>query len=187
MAPIGAAARGEIGQNRLIIARYTETNPKVLPIMSKKIVFTWAALLLLGVAAANAESNKNPKTKNAEKVPACQVAEFRGLALSTNDIQTRGEMAGDWLKTNGASCSLEKLMVIKNNRALWLGTADSIQLMSLVDGALELKMDANPELLAQLSNAKKNTAASPAEAQPTVPGNAKPAGAGEKSAKQNTL
>lgn len=158
--------------------------------MSKKIVFTCAALLLLGVAAANAQSTKSTKTngsKNAEKAPACQVAEFRGLALATNDIQIRGEMAGNWLKTNGSSCSLEKLMVIKNNRALWLGTADSIQLMSLVDGALEVKMDANPELLAQLTNVKKNPATPTAEAQPPVPGNAKPASAGEKPAKSNTL
>ena len=95
-------------------------------------------------------------------------------------------MAAIWLKTNGASCSLEKLVNINNNRANWLGTADSIKLMSLVDGAIKLNMDAQPELLAQLNNANKNALATAAETQPAKPEELKPVAAAVKAAKPGT-
>ena len=155
--------------------------------MFKKIILSCSALLLfLCIAPANAQSNKSPKTKNSEKAPACHVSEFRETALATHDTQTRGEMAVVWMKTNGASCSLEKLVSIKNNRAAWLGTSDSIKLMSLIDGAIELKTDRNPELLAQLYSPNGKVVTASAEAQPTAPGEAKPANSGEKASKPVT-
>ena len=67
------------------------------------------------------------------------VSEFRHLALSTNNSVEREKAALTWLKKVGPSCSLEKLIIIRNNRANWLGTADTTEVDVLVDTLLGRK------------------------------------------------
>ena len=67
------------------------------------------------------------------------VSDFRYLALSTNDQIEREKAALTWLKKVGPFCSLEKLIIIRNNRANWMGTADTKDIDILVETLLERK------------------------------------------------
>ena len=67
------------------------------------------------------------------------VSDFKLIALSTNDQIEREKAALMWLKKVGPSCSLEKLIIIRNNRANWMGTADTKDIDILVETLLERK------------------------------------------------
>ena len=67
------------------------------------------------------------------------VSDFKLIALSTNDQIEREKLALLWLKKIGPSCSLEKLIIIRNNRANWMGTADTKDIDILVETLLERK------------------------------------------------
>ena len=67
------------------------------------------------------------------------VSDFRYLALSTNDQIEREKLALVWLKKVGPSCSLEKIIIIRNNRANWMRTADTTEVDVLVDTLLGRK------------------------------------------------
>ena len=67
------------------------------------------------------------------------VSDFKLIALSTNNSVERERAALTWLKKVGPSCSLEKLIIIRNNRANWLGTADTKEIFVIVDVLIERK------------------------------------------------
>ena len=67
------------------------------------------------------------------------VSDFKLIALSINNSVEREKAALTWLKKIGPSCSLEKLIIIRNNRANWLGTADTTEVDVLVDTLLGKK------------------------------------------------
>jgi hypothetical protein len=67
------------------------------------------------------------------------VSDFKLIALSTNDQIEREKAALTWLKKVGPSCSLEKMIIIRNNRANWMGTADTKDIDILVETLLERK------------------------------------------------
>ena len=67
------------------------------------------------------------------------VSDFKHLALSTHDQIEREKLALVWLKKVGPSCSLEKLIIIRNNRANWMGTADTTEIDVLVETLLGRK------------------------------------------------
>ena len=67
------------------------------------------------------------------------VSDFKLIALSTNDQIERERAALTWLKKVGPSCSLEKIIIIRNNRANWMGTADTKDIDILVETLLERK------------------------------------------------
>jgi hypothetical protein len=69
----------------------------------------------------------------------CLVLDFKLIALSTNDQIEREKAALTWLKKVGPFCSLEKLIIIRNNRANWMGTADTKDIDILVETLLERK------------------------------------------------
>ena len=87
---------------------------------------TWLLIFLLSLCAGNVEQP-------------CLVSDFKLIALSTNDQIEREKLALVWLKKIGPSCSLEKLIIIRNNRANWLGTADTTEVDVLVETLLERK------------------------------------------------
>jgi len=87
---------------------------------------TWLLILLLSLCAGNAEQP-------------CLVSDFKLIALSTNNSVEREKLALAWLKATGPFCSLEKLIIIRNNRANWLGTADTTEVDVLVDTLLGRK------------------------------------------------
>lgn len=80
------------------------------------------------------------------KPPSCALAEFRAIGIDTNDEQTRRAKATAWLKRKAKDCTAEQLIVLRNNRAQWLGTADSAELAAAVDGLLESFAETNREV-----------------------------------------
>lgn len=106
------------------------------------------ALLLLTCSVM--AQNRPAAPRRAEPPASCLVSEFRGMALSTHDVLERGKQATEWMRRNASACSDEQLRLINSNRSAWLGTADSPQLMGLIEGALEARFKNKPELLAQM-------------------------------------
>lgn len=86
----------------------------------------------------------------ATPAPNCLVSEFRGMALGLHDVAERGRQATEWLRRNASACTEEQLRVLSSNRSAWMGTADTPQLMGLVDGALEARLKNQPEKLLQM-------------------------------------
>lgn len=105
------------------------------------------------LAAASALAQGRPGARRAEPLPNCLVSEFRAMALGTPDTTLRHSQASDWLRRNLAGCSEEQLRLLASNRSAWLGTADSTQMMALMDGALEAKLKNRPDLLVQMFGA----------------------------------
>ncbi len=80
------------------------------------------------------------------KPPGCAVAEFRAIGIDTSDAPLRREKASAWLKKKARDCTPEQLIVMRNNRAQWLGTADSAQMAAAIDGLLESFAETRPEV-----------------------------------------
>jgi len=71
--------------------------------------------------------------------PSCGVGGFQYTVLSEGDATKRKVKAMEWLAANLEGCSLEELVVIQNNRASWLGTADSLRAQHLIQKAINGK------------------------------------------------
>ena len=69
----------------------------------------------------------------------CSLANFKYIALATHNPEQRYRLTLDWLRKNGAGCSKSQLMLIKENQAAVLGTADSYEFRALLDEFLEGK------------------------------------------------
>jgi len=61
------------------------------------------------------------------------------MALATHNPEQRYRLTLNWLKKNGAGCNKSQLMLIKENQAAVLGTADSYEFRALLDELLEGK------------------------------------------------
>ena len=66
------------------------------------------------------------------------------MALGMNDPALRNTQASEWLKRNASACSEDQLRLLGSNRTAWLGTADSTQIMGLIDVALEARLRNKP-------------------------------------------
>ena len=84
----------------------------------------------------------------------CLVGEFRLIALNTADPGQRKELAEAWIKDQAKFCTIAKLLSIRNNRAQWLGTADSITIDAELDMQLEIALEKNDETFAALYGLK---------------------------------
>ena len=84
----------------------------------------------------------------------CLVGEFRLIALNTADPGQRKEIAEAWIKDQAKFCTIAKLLSIRNNRAQWLGTADSITIDAELDMQLEIALERNDETFAALYGLK---------------------------------
>jgi hypothetical protein len=126
------------------------------PIMNKFFCTLLGLGLVIALTPASAQSAKNAasKTQAAAAKPICLVANFRTLALETYNPDERSTKTEAWLKTHGADCSLDQILIIRSNRAHWLGNADSASLMGMVDAIAETKLRGQPLLLAQLYGAQ---------------------------------
>jgi hypothetical protein len=80
------------------------------------------------------------------KPPGCAVAEFRGIAIDNPDEKTRRAKAIAWLKKKAPDCSAEQLIVMRNNREQWLGSADSATIAAMIDGLLESFAETNRDV-----------------------------------------
>ena len=80
----------------------------------------------------------------------CFVAHFKSLALKTHQPQMRALAAEDWLKKNAGACTSAQLSAIQINSPNWLGTALTLEIASILEGAIEANIAGNPELMARL-------------------------------------
>lgn len=91
------------------------------------------------------------------------------LALSTHDPSTRVSRAAEWLNQNGAGCTTEQLQAIANNRAAWMGSADTPQIMGLVDGLLEARAQGKGTTMERLYSSSPPAPGAAAEVLTTPP------------------
>jgi hypothetical protein len=88
----------------------------------------------------------------AQKTPAgsCFVAHFKSLALRTHAPEARASLAKAWLERHAASCTDVQLATLLANSPNWLGTALTLEISSILEGAIEAKIAGNPELMGKL-------------------------------------
>lgn len=120
-----------------------------------RTAFRQALLVLMLVASVGAGAQKKPAPPPEPEPPVkpgkltpidCVVAEFRAVGIDTQDAEERRSKAFAWLKKHGKSCTAEQLIVMRNNRQQWMGTADSATLAARIDGLLEVFADTNKDI-----------------------------------------
>lgn len=97
------------------------------------------------------------KGSSAAKAPAatgCLIAEFRTIGLSVHNPADRYDRAWNWLRVNAKRCSLEQLQTVNNNRASWLGSSDSPEIMGFVDAIIEYRTQGDEDGLKALYSSK---------------------------------
>jgi len=85
-----------------------------------------------------------PPKKPSLKTP-CPIGAFRVIGMETTDAEARREKALKWLAKNGPDCAPEKLVALRNNRAQWMGAADSTEVAGAIDTLIESITDGNPD------------------------------------------
>ena len=76
----------------------------------------------------------------------CVVADFRAIGIDSQDVEQRRSKAIAWLNKHGKSCTAEQLIVMRNNRQQWLGTADNAAMAARIDGLLEVFAATNKDI-----------------------------------------
>ena len=66
----------------------------------------------------------------------CAVSGFRA-AVTDAPEGDRNAKALEWLAQEGPKCSLDRWILIRNNRNQWMGTADSAKLAGVIDSKVE--------------------------------------------------
>ena len=114
--------------------------------MSKRFVLA-AVFGLLFESTAIAQ-NKDPLV--------CNVADFKMLALATNDEQAREKSVSDWLTKFGKVCAVDQIVFIRGNLAPWLGTANTLKVNQSIETLLSEKKNAQKNYDADVSELEKN-------------------------------
>ena len=86
----------------------------------------WSALIALTIVAFVTDAEQR-----------CLGSELQGIALSTHDPKERRAAFLKWLQSNGKYCSEEKILLIQNRRAEWLGNSDSTEIQMVINLLLE--------------------------------------------------
>jgi len=89
---------------------------------------------------------ESPKKKAAAEPPPCIVADFRAIGIDTQDAEKRRAKALAWINRRGKQCTPQQLLVIRNNRAQWLGAGDSAAAAASIDSLLEVFAATNPDI-----------------------------------------
>ena len=63
--------------------------------------------------------------QDAPTASVCKALDFRAIAYSINDTQAREKRALEWLSRYGKDCPFPEIEAIRNNVAVWLGTANT--------------------------------------------------------------
>lgn len=111
--------------------------------MTPKTLFVGLMIAMGWLPMTNAWAQKAP-------TGTCFVAHFKSLALRTHAPETRANLAKAWLERNTASCTDVQLATILANSPNWLGTAMTLEISSILEGAIEAKIAGNPELMGKL-------------------------------------
>ena len=110
-------------------------------------------LLVLGVSTSVAFGSAFAQNKDAQ---VCNVADFKMLALATNDEQAREKSVGDWLMKFGKACAADQILYIRTNLAPWLGTANTLKINQSIETILAEKKAAQKNYDADTSELEKN-------------------------------
>jgi hypothetical protein len=110
----------------------------------------WGLAAAAGIGLAPIMASAQPVAGPAAASPApagagCSVAEFRALALDTHDARLREERALKWLDAHLRDCNLAQLRALGSNRGAWLGVAETATLAGRIDGAIERRIQDNPD------------------------------------------
>ena len=89
---------------------------------------------------------ETPKKKSGAEPPPCIVADFRAIGIDTQDAEKRRAQALAWINRRGKQCTPQQLLVMRNNRAQWLGTGDSAAAAAAIDSLLEGFASTNPDI-----------------------------------------
>lgn len=124
-----------------------------------------ASLLIATFILGSSASSWAAQTAQAN----CFVAHFKSLALKTHQPQMRALAAEDWLKKNAGACTSAQLSAIQINSPNWLGTALTMEISSILEGAIEAKISGSPALMAKMyeSAGKEGTASTSTLSSPT--------------------
>lgn len=130
------------------VARSAWTGALVLQLAWPVLAQDTPAPAAAPVAAEAAATGKSkPARKAANASAGCYVAEFRTLGLDSHVPAERAALATQWLLKQGPACSEEQILMIRANRALWLGTGDTPAIMGLVDRLVEARQSGRPDAL----------------------------------------
>ena len=97
------------------------------------VAFGMAFFFASGAPAQTTKKNPLPVAPNVVNPYNCSIAEFRTMALTTHDPQERGDLAAQWLKANGPSCSISQVLLLSSNRPQWLGSANTVKIAGVFD------------------------------------------------------
>jgi len=114
--------------------------------MFKSMLTTSIFAMLLGSSAI-------AQTKDAA---VCNVADFKMLALATNDEQAREKSVTDWLVKFGKVCAADQIVFIRANLAPWLGTSNTMKVNQSTDPLLAEKRVTQKNYDADTSEVDKN-------------------------------
>ena len=112
-----------------------------------------------GAPAQTTKKNPLPVAPNVANPYTCSIAEFRTMALTTHDPQERGDLAAQWLKANGPSCSISQVLLLSSNRPQWLGSANTVRIAGVFDQIIENKLKNDPLALKYLYGSEGATSA----------------------------
>mgnify|MGYP003341572562 FL=1 len=87
---------------------------------------------VVSVNPALAQNKDLPPVKDSTPAPVCRALDFRSLAYSINDEQAREKRAVEWLSRYGKDCPFAEIEAIRNNMAVWLGTASTEKVSQIV-------------------------------------------------------
>ncbi len=104
------------------------------------ICFTTAGLVL----------GAGPTWAQGSQSKGCFVAHFKSLALKTHNPQQRAVLAEQWLQQNTPNCTKSQLSSLQANSPNWLGSSLTLEISSILEGAIEASISGNPELMGRL-------------------------------------
>ena len=90
------------------------------------------AAFVVMYALGQAQTPNTVGSPNKAGETSCKAADFKNMAYAINDVQLREKRAINWLSTSGRDCSYSEIETIKNNVAVWLGTAGTEKVHQLV-------------------------------------------------------
>ena len=87
---------------------------------------------------------------------ACNVMDFKMLALTTNDEQMREKNVNEWLIKFGKACASDQIIYLRANLASWLGTANTLKINQSLENILTEKKNTQKNYDADTSELEKN-------------------------------
>lgn len=117
-------------------------------------------------------------TARSNSAPQCWLADFRAMALTTQQVAERERKALDWLQRYARACTDEQLLMLASNRPAWLGHADTAKVAGAIDKELERRYVASKASVGGLFDspvarpASTELTTTPAAPSPVVPATA---------------